>query len=440
MYKQYLNANCSRAIITLLVGFGLIILFGGNGVAADQVRVLTIDEALQIALEKNRDIQKAEEFRNKVMGKYVEERAAAFPQLVINAAGIRGWDDAMAAVNRFSWQETKSAEATLTQPLFTWGQIGAAIRGAKFGIATADDRLRAFRQAALRDVSVAFYDALLASETHGIARQNLSQKTDHLDETRRKFDAGIATDYDVLAAEVVVQNARPDVIRMDNLIKTSRDKLRFLLGLSEQVDVNGQLNTPIETEQQYEDALKIAYQRRPELSDLRNQIGISEELVKVVGAGNKPRLDLKASGGYKEFTIPSYQSDGKTWSIGLFVTFPLFDGLRTQGKVAQAKSDVASLKIEEAKTKDSIALQIRDSVNAVKEAADIVSALTGTVSQAERLLFMAQKGYEYGVKTHLEVQDAELNLTQAKGNLAKARRDYLSARVTLTWATGTLGE
>ncbi len=64
----------------------------------------------------------------------------------------------------------------------------------------------------------------------------------------------------------------------------------------------------------------------------------------------------------------------------------------------------------------------------------------GTVSQAERLLALAEKGFEYGVKTRLDVEDAELNLKQAKGNLARARRDYLVARVNLEFVKGTLGE
>jgi HAE1 family hydrophobic/amphiphilic exporter-1 len=65
-------------------------------------------------------------------------------------------------------------------------------------------------------------------------------------------------------------------------------------------------------------------------------------------------------------------------------------------------------------------------------------ALSDTVKQAERLLSMAEKGYEFGVKTKLDVDDAQLNLTQAKGNLARARRDYMVANVTLEWVKGTL--
>jgi HAE1 family hydrophobic/amphiphilic exporter-1 len=53
---------------------------------------------------------------------------------------------------------------------------------------------------------------------------------------------------------------------------------------------------------------------------------------------------------------------------------------------------------------------------------------------------MAEKGYEYGVKIRLEVDDAQLNLLQAQSNLARARRDYLAARTNLDWTTGRLGE
>ncbi len=132
------------------------------------------------------------------------------------------------------------------------------------------------------------------------------------------------------------------------------------------------------------------------------------------------------------------KAEGITWTIGLYVTFPFFDGLRTQGKVAQAKSELATLKIDEAKLIDSIVLQTREAVNSVWESGEIVKGLSGTVSQAQRLLAMAEKGYEFGVKTRLDVDDAQLNLSLAQSNLAKARRDYLAAQTNLQWAMGTI--
>jgi outer membrane protein TolC len=435
--------NLSLIAVFLLIAPLSFFHFGAALGEEKEVRILTLEEALQITADKNRDIQKAREFRNQVMGRYVEERAAALPQFVVTAYVSNERDESRKAFGGIFplQQKTRSLELGLSQALFTWGQIGAAVRAAKVGIATADDQLRIFRQAAFRDVSASFYDILLAKEFHAIANQNLEQKTRHYDEARKKYSAGVATDYDILVAKVAVENARPEVIRTENLILISRENLRFLLGIEQEVDVKGSLETAIASYPAYGDAVEVALKNRPELSDLRHRIGVADELVKIANAGDKPRLDFKAGYGYRDLDIgPDQYGNGGTWRIGLFITYPIFDGLRTRGKVSQAKSNVTTLKIEEAKLLDSIKLEVRDGCNVLIESGEIVKALSGTAGQAERLLYMAEKGYEYGVKTRLEVDDAELNLVQARGNLTRAKRDYLVALVNLERAMGRLGE
>jgi HAE1 family hydrophobic/amphiphilic exporter-1 len=163
-------------------------------------------------------------------------------------------------------------------------------------------------------------------------------------------------------------------------------------------------------------------------------------LVAVAKAGNKPRVDLKASTGWHDIRFDGTTAEGKAWSAGVYLNFPISDGFRTEGKVAQAQSTVNSLRIDEARLMDSLSLQVREAGNAVAESPEIMKALSGTVAQAEKPLYMAEKGFEYGVKTRLEVDDAQLNLTQARANLAKVSRGYLVARVTMEWALGTLAE
>jgi len=87
----------------------------------------------------------------------------------------------------------------------------------------------------------------------------------------------------------------------------------------------------------------------------------------------------------------------------VIASVPLFDGMRSRGRVAQAEIELSRLRLEEQKLRESIGLQARLAVNAADEAAAIVTALGGTVKQAERLLFMAEKGYQFGVKTRLEL-------------------------------------
>jgi HAE1 family hydrophobic/amphiphilic exporter-1 len=415
-----------------------------------EVKVLTLDQALAIAMEQNRDIQSARAYKQWVEGKYVEERAAALPQLDLSAAAARAYDDSMLSLYPKDFQEffpakqdTQLAQLGLSQVLFTWGQVGAAIRAAKWGLETAGDQLRQAQQAARRDVTAAFYDVLLAKELNAIARENLAQKERHRDEAQKRFDLGTATDYDVLAAQVAVENARPEVIRSANLIRTAQERLRFLLAdPAPQVDAVGTLDTSSHEAPAYEDAVAVALVNRPELNDLEHRAGVARELVKIAKAGDKPRLDLRASYGHRRFDFPQFDMDtsGKAWNAGIYLAFPFFDGLATKGRVMQARSDQTRLDIQTEKLKDGIRVEVRVAMDSVEEAAEIMNALSGTVEQAERLRAMSEKGYEYGVKTRLDVEEAQLYVRQSKGNLAASKRDFLVAQTNLLWVQGVLGE
>jgi HAE1 family hydrophobic/amphiphilic exporter-1 len=412
-------------------------------------KTLTLDQAVKIAMEKNRDIEKAREYANYVQGKYVEERAAALPQLSLNASTLFSKDGSQEVAGYPAQRQfIRTVDLTVSQPLYTWGKLDAAIHAAEVGLKTADEQLRLYRQAAYRDVVAAYHDIQLAQELSRLAKDNRAQKLRHLDEAKHKFNTGVATDYDVLAAEVASENTQPEVIRSENAVRMARERLRFLLAMgTEGVDV---VETPDSAAVErilpasYNEAVQIAGKRRPELADLRLRIGVYDELVTIANAENKPRLDLRGGVGWHWASLndppPALDANGAAWNVGLYMTFPFFDGLRTSGKVAQAKSDLRTKQIEETKLLESIALEVRQAEFSYREADEIRKALAGTVKQAERLVQMAEKGYEFGVKIRLEVDDAQLNLLQAKSNLAKAQRDYRVAQVGYLWAIGVVGE
>ena len=421
------------------------------------VRVLTLDEALAAAAVQNRDIKKAVEYQRWVEGKYLEERASAMPQGSFNFNYLRTYDDSQSKLFKNFMppdtgggsstdigeifggrQDIRSGAFQVNQVVFTWGQVGAAIRAAKLGFNLADSQLERFRQAVVKDVSTAFYNVLAAREAVSIAEKDLAQKQRHLDEATKRQSAGTATDYDVLAAQVAVDNSKPAVIRAKNLVVNTRQQLRLLLAESDRdVDVNGTLEVPIETAPTYEALLAQALQNRPELKEASSTKGIYGELVTIAKAGNKPRVDFTANWGKRGLALRTLESNGTSWNAALMASIPLFDGYRTKGRVAQAQSDLMRLSLDEQQLRDSVAVQVRVSLDALKEASDIVGATGETVKQAEKLLFLAEKGFELGVKTRLEVQDAELNVQSARLNLARAQREYRVARVNLDWVAGT---
>jgi HAE1 family hydrophobic/amphiphilic exporter-1 len=422
-------------------------------------KVLTLDQALAMAAEKNRDIQKAIEYQKWVEGKYLEERSYAFPQASFSGSMIRNADSRQRSLfQMFSGggssggsgstvnigeifsgrQDAVTAQFKVTQVLFTWGQVGAAIRAAKLGFGLADEQLRRFRQDVARDVTTGFYDVLVAEELVKITELDLAQKQRHLDEATKRQSAGTATDYDVLAAQVAVENARPNVIQAQNQVRIARLQLAYLLAETGEIDATGNLSTPLEPIPGYQETIAKALANRPDLGELTATRGVYTELLTIAKAGNKPRVDFSTSWGAGWVGLKTISSHGYLWNAGVFASVPLFDGFRTKGQVAQARTDLSRISLDEMKLRDAVALQVQGAIDAVREASEIVTALSGTVQQAEKLLTLAEKGFELGVKTRLEVQDAELNASNARLSLARAQRDYRVARVNLEWVAGTL--
>lgn len=419
-------------MLLLLVGVGL----SNLAATAHAERVLTLNECLAMTLGYSRDVLKAEEHINISEGRYIEERAAALPQFKLEGHVLHGRDASYSIFNLPPEKDDYQSNLSLNQVVFTWGQVNSAIRAAKHDKAASAYLLEEARQLALRETATVFFTLLLAEELADVARENLKQKARHLDETQRKFHAGVAMEYDVLAAQVAMANAEPEVTRAENDVRLVRDRLRYLLGIQEDFGIQGELVCALKPPAPLEEVMERARQQRPEVAYYSERLGVFKELVTVARAGDKPRLEFKSNLGYGRTDYDSLEASGERWDAGLYLSFPVFDGFRTQGQVTQAKSRLRTVDIEFKKLLDDIALDARDATNRVWEALDIVRALETTVTQARRLLEMAEAGYRYDVKTHLEVEDAELNLRTARSNLAKARREYLVAQTKLLWVMG----
>jgi HAE1 family hydrophobic/amphiphilic exporter-1 len=432
----------ARSTVTLVLLAALLVPLGAAWAQPAAPEPLTLERAIAIAQEKNRDVEKARAYQQWVRGKYLEERSAAFPQLTLQGGAVRNWDGSFQVLFGDLYpagQNLYTGDLALSQTVFTWGKVGAAVRAAKSGIESAEDQLELFRQAAIRDVTAAFLDVLLAKELETIAADTLAQRERHQAEAKHRFKLGTATDYDVLAADVAVENVRPEVIHAANAVRTARERLRLVLAEPDlTAEPTGTLEVELADPPGYEEVTAEALERRPDLKELAHRLDVYDELIKIAKAGNKPRLDLRGAAGLKELSAGPLVGRGKTWNVGLYLSFPLFDGFATQGRVLEARSDYERNRIDLEHSRDNVALEAKTTVDAVREAAEIVRSLGGTETQARRLLQMAERGFELGVKTRIEVDDAQLNLRAAQVNLARARRDYRVARVNLDWVRGKL--
>ncbi|MEN6441507.1 MAG: TolC family protein [Syntrophobacter sp.] len=422
---------CIAVIVLVLCCAGI-----GKPLWADAGPSYTLEECLLKTLEYSRDALIAGEGIKISEGRYVEERAAALPQVKAEAHFLRSGDE----TNRLQGLGTEGNEyfgnINLTQALFTWGQIGAAIKAARYDKAASEMQFKAAQQLAMREAATAFYDLLLTIELEKVARDNVAQKQRHLDEAERRRKLEAATDYDVLSASVALANATPAQIQAENNIRLAKDRLRYYMGVQGDFSVKGGLAVQPREQEPLDMVLAAAREKRPDIASQNSRIDTFRELLTVARAGNKPRLDFKSNVGWVGMSTLEKESPFQAWDAGVYLSMPIFDGFQTKGRVIQAESRISTSRYELDKLLDNIVLDARVARNNAEEAAHIAEGLKATTSQAEKLLQMAETGFRHGVKTKLEVDDAESNVLASRINLLRARRDYINARVRLLWIMG----
>jgi outer membrane protein TolC len=124
------------------------------------------------------------------------------------------------------------------------------------------------------------------------------------------------------------------------------------------------------------------------------------------------------------------------WNVGGQVSWDIFDGALTAGKVKQAKALYHKSETELTDRSRQIELDVRTAYSDFIEAQEVLDSQSKVQEQAEESLREANARFNAGTGTQLDVLDAETSLTQARTTLVQAQHDYATARARLERAIG----
>jgi outer membrane protein TolC len=265
-----------------------------------------------------------------------------------------------------------------------------------------------------------------------------------LDDQQRRFDAGTVPHFNVLRAEVAVANAKPALIHARSQYRITKNVLVNLLGYNLPRAVLE--NIPMTLTDNFDvapwnlalpDAIQQALDRRTELKALREQITLQD--INVVNAKSGYKPTVAAFAGYNwmnnEFSTDlSDELDG--WVVGGQLSWDLFDGALTIGKVKQARALYAKSKTELTDRSRQVELNVRTAYSDFIEAREVLDSQAKVQEQAEESLREANARFDAGTGTQLDVLDAETSLTQARTTQVQAQHDYAAARARLERAIG----
>jgi outer membrane protein len=473
-----------------------------QAVAVGAGRELTLEQALELALARNPELEEARLELDAADGRVREAWSNVFPTLDLVSSYTRNLtvpgtflprvfvdpnaspDELMAV--KFGADNNWALNIRAEQPLF---------RASAFIGVGASERYRALQQETVRgraqqiatQVRLAYYDVLLAQEGARLSENAVTRVRRALDDTRAMHRAGLSSSYDVLRLEVELANLEPGVRRSANAVAAAKRQLATTVGLDvrQPLDVVGSLASleladAAQNDVGNRDLLRFAgfadvggltggldgAEARPSASaaaaaedevvrqalasrsELR-QLELMEELreaeLRAERSEYLPRVTL-----FGNYQINAQQSGSPDFfgatpaeraygrQVGVQVTMPLFAGFARPARVQQKQIAIRQVQTQQQQAAAQVESQVRTLVAQVEEARERADAQRFAVTQARRGHQIATVQYREGLGSQLELTDAELALRQSEFNYAEAVYDYLVARARLDEAAGAV--
>ena len=419
----------------------------GTNSAAWLTQPLSLIGALNTALQQNAAILKGKNDLEASYGIVVQTRAIALPQVQATGRYTDGEITTLQSPPGFNYPQPNqnwNAGVKIVQSIYDGGKMTAAVRAARLTKEQALAQYQAVIADALLATRLAYYDVLLAAQQITVheASVNLLQKEQ--EDQQRRYDAGTVPHFNVLRAGVAVANERPMLIQARNNYRIAKNNLSNLLGynLPRDIweDIPLRLTDTLDAvpfDVKLPDAIQQALARRTELTALRKTEELQQLGIVNAKSGYKPTMQVFA--GYNWLnssfsTDPATSLDG--WNAGAQMSWNIFDGLLTHGKVVQAKALHEKSKTDLADQSRQIELQVRTAYSDFIEAKEVLDSQKSVQVEAEEALREAKARAEAGTGTQLDVLDAETSLTQARTTNVLALHDYATARAKFERAIG----
>lgn len=339
---------------------------------------------------------------------------------------------------------TLSGAVDASLPLFA-PQVYRMMKLNDTQMAAAVEAARGSRITLVAEVKKAFYNILLAEQSLEVLRESEATVQRTVDDTRLQHQNGLASEYDLLTAEVQLSNLRPSILQTENSIKVAKLLLKMYLSIPEEVaiEVAGELDAMRDRVLAGTDGLSTDISENSDLRTLELQEELLDRQLRAENASRLPTI-----GAFGNFTLSGNNmgsvkfdmenggmtsvKDGYFWqnplSAGIRVSVPIFAGLTRTNRSRELKNQIAQIGLQRDYARQQIDVEVRSALNDLMTARETMFAQERTVEQARKAYSISDTRYRAGAGTILELNSAQLAQTQAQLNFSQAIYDYLSAK------------
>jgi outer membrane protein len=395
---------------------------------------IDLQQAIQIALRYHPSIAAASSAVRASESKIGQAKSNYYPQV--------NWQTNYSKSSPFASASTRynagefdqySSNLNLTQNIYDFGKTSSQVQIANLNTDASQQDLDNVKSQLVLAVKQTYYTLLQAMKNRDVAIETVRQFQAHLDQAKGFFEVGVKPKFDVTKAEVDLSNAKLALIRTENSVRIARVNLNNAIGVPAAPEFTLENNLLFEKyELSFDEALKQAYDNRPDLRALMLKEASANQSVELAKTGNYPYVTGNASWGYGGSEFPM----DKGWNVGALLNVPLFSGFMVKNQIAEAKANLDLVKSNEELLKQQVRLEVEQAFSNMLEAAERVVTAQLTIKQAEDNVELANGRYATGVGNPIEVTDALVAVSSAKISYISALTDYKTAQASLEKAMG----
>ncbi|MCO6472605.1 MAG: TolC family protein [Melioribacteraceae bacterium] len=463
-----MKKNDLTRLISLTLLFFIILMSNTNG------QSFTLEQAIETALENNREIkiakmevQKAEEAVDEAFGyalpsldvsagfsHFLAKPKMAFPDfesLLTNATynilfseNVIPRDESkllpmQTKLQSFAQTNNYEASAQVTQILFN-SAVFRGIGASQIYLELSREQLKAKVAEVILSVKQAFYGTLLSQQMLEISKASLRNSEENLSNVSSYHKQGLTSDYEMMQAEVMVENIRPKVYELENMYSDALNKFKIVLGVDQtsELEAVGEIEFSDYDIPEVDDAVSEALKKNFDISSLKVKQQIDEEFIALDRSEYWPQLaafgNYTYAGSADDWNFQNYSST----TVGLSFSMNLFNGGRTKNKVEQSLIGLRQTEEQLGNLKDFIVSEVKNTINEIKFVKIQVDAVERNVKLAEKAYEIANTRYNEGSGTQLEIKNANIELQTARTNRLQVVYEYIIAIAKLEKLIGTL--
>jgi outer membrane protein TolC len=441
---------------------------------------LTLQQCITRALAKNFDLE-IQRYSPQIAKESIDVARAGYQPVVTATTSVSGsHQDATLSTPEFS-SHNRSTRVGVTQQLYTGTTLGvssqldrsrtnpagslnpaydadltlsvrqqllkgfgtavnmAGVNRARLGLDRANLDYKSQVLSVINATETAYYAVVFTREQLGVRKFALALAERFHEESKTRKQTGVATDLDVLTAEVGVANARRNVLLAQQSVKDSEENLLTLIGQFQLDESLGAMRfTEIDVALPvFASSYNLAKQNQPDFLSTQLAIEQAKLDLKVAKDGSRPSLSVggavgmsgrRASGG--SAISDALDRDNNSWQLDLSLSYPWGQ----IGDKARYRQSLATLSQQQARLRQleqDIEAQVRSAIRAVETNSESVKISSQARILSDRLYDFEKERFDHGLSTPYRV-------LQAQNDLENARVAELQANVALRNAIASL--